>query len=144
MFVTAIGRLYEHSYGSISGNTTFSDVNADAYYSNYVAWAHENNIISGTGDNKFSPDKEATREQMSEIMFRFAKHLGKAPADNLITNVTYTDKSEISDWAIDSAAYCQLTNIISGRENNEFAPIDTATRAEVATVIERFVKEMLK
>jgi len=59
-------------------------------------------------------------------------------------NVTYPDKSEISEWAMDSAAYCQLTGIISGRDNGQFAPKAAATRAEVSAVIERFVKEILK
>lgn len=144
MFVTALGRLYERSYGNIIGNATFSDVDADAYYANYVAWAYENNIINGSGENKFSPDIEITREQMSEIIFRFAKFLDKAAVGDCMINIKYSDKSEISDWAMDSVAYCQQTSIITGRENNEFAPNDTATRAEVAVVIERFIKEMLK
>lgn len=144
MFVTVIGRLYERSYGNIIGNTTFLDVDTNAYYAKYVAWAYENNIINGIGENKFSPDTDITREQMSEIMFKFAKLLDKAPIGDWLINVNYSDKSEISDWAIDSVAYCQLANIIIGRDNNEFAPNDTVTRAEVAAVIERFIKEMLK
>jgi len=144
MFVTVVGRLYERSYGSITGNTAFADVDTNAYYANYVAWAHENNIIKGIGDNQFAPNTEVTREQMAEIMFRFATFLDKAPQGAWMINVTYPDKADISDWAMGSAAYCQMTNIISGRNGGEFAPKATATRAEVSAVIERFVKEILK
>jgi len=136
--------LYERSYGNVTGNATFSDVDMDAYYAKYAAWANENGIIKGIGGNKFAPDAEVTREQMSEIMFNFATFLGKAPQGDWMINVTYKDKVEISDWAMDSAAYCQLTSIITGRDGGDFAPKATATRAEVSAVIERFVKEVLK
>jgi len=144
MFVAAVGRLYERSYGNVTGNATFSDVDTNAYYAKYVSWANENGIIKGIGGNKFAPDAEVTREQMSEIMFNFATFLGKAPQGDWMINVTYKDKVEISDWAMDSAAYCQLTSIITGRDGGDFAPKATATRAEVSAVIERFVKEVLK
>lgn len=144
MFVTAIGRLYESSYGSITGYTTFSDVDESAYYTGYVAWAHENGIIGGIGGNMFAPDAEVTHEQMAEIIFRFAAFLGKAPEGAWMTEVTYPDKADISGWAMDSAAYCQLTGIITGGDGGKFAPKSIATRAEAAEVIERFVKEMLK
>jgi len=79
MFVTVIGRLYERSYGNITGNPTFSDVDEDAYYDDYVSWANDNGIIKGVGDNRFDPNTVVTREQMAEIMFRFAEYLGKGP-----------------------------------------------------------------
>jgi len=102
MFVTVIGKLYERSYGSIAGNDTFSDVNTNAYYAKYVAWANENGIIKGIGNNQFAPNTEVTREQMATIMFQFATFLGKAPQGNWMINVTYPDKADISDWAMNS------------------------------------------
>jgi hypothetical protein len=144
MFVAVVGRLYERSYGSITGTTAFSDVDKNAYYAAYVAWAHENDIIKGIGNSMFAPDVEITREQMSSILFRFAKLLGKEPQGQWMINITYPDKEDISDWAMDSAAYCQLTGIIGGGNDGRFAPRSIASRAEVATVIERFIKEMLK
>ena len=143
MFVTVIGRLYERSYGNITGDSIFSDVDEDAYYDDYVSWANDNGIIKGVGDNRFDPNTVVTREQMAEIMFRFAEYLGKGPQGAWMINVTYPDKSEISEWAMDSAAYCQLTGIISGHDNGQFTPKSAATRAEVSAVIERFIEENL-
>ena len=144
MFVTVVGRLYERSYGSVTGTTAFSDVDKNAYYTAYVAWAHENGIVKGIGSNMFAPDGEVTREQMSAILYRFAKLLGKEPQGEWMISITYPDKEDISDWAMGSAAYCQLTGIISGGEDGRFAPKSIASRAEAATVFERFIKEMLK
>jgi hypothetical protein len=143
MFVTVIGRLYERSYGSITGNPAFSDVDTNAYYANYVAWANKNGIIKGTGDNRFAPETEVTRVQMAVIMFNFASYLGKEKGNRMV-NITYPDKENISDWAMDAAAYCQLTSIITGRDGGKFVPQATATRAEVSAVVERLVKKILE
>ncbi|HWQ75788.1 MAG TPA: leucine-rich repeat protein [Syntrophomonas sp.] len=142
MFVTVIGRLYEHSYGSVTGHIAFSDVDEGAYYADYVAWAHENGIIEGIGAAMFAPDAEVTREQMAEIIFRFAAFLGKTT--KAVAEVTYPDQADISGWAMGSVAYCQSTGIITGGDGGSFAPKSAASRAEVAVVIERFIKEMLK
>lgn len=142
MFVTVIGRLYERSYGSITGNTTFSDVDKEAYYADYVAWAHENGIIEGIGGNSFAPEAQVSHEQMAVIMFRFANFLGKAPQVSGTADITYSDKADISDWAMDSVQYCQMADIITGN-SGRFEPKSDATRAEVAAAIERLIMEIL-
>ncbi len=142
MFVAVIGRLYERSYGSISGTSTFSDVDKNAYYSKYVGWANENGIIKGVGGNRFAPEDKVTREQMAVIMLNLATLLRKAEAEGV--SLTYADSLSISSWAVDGAKYCQETKVITGRDGGIFAPQDSATRAEVAAVIERFIKTIVK
>ena len=141
MFVTVIGRLYENSYGQISGVNIFSDVDKDAYYGKYVSWANENKIIKGIGENKFAPNEKITREQMAVIMLNFAKILNKV--DIVDSDIKYSDSESISSWAIEGAKYCQETKIIRGRSDGNFAPKENATRAEVAAVIERFIKSII-
>lgn len=142
MFVTVIGRLYERSYGHIVGKNSFADVTPDDYYTRYVGWAHENGIIKGVGDNKFAPKEMVTREQMGAIMRNFAAFLDKA--DVADTDLAYADSTQISPWAIQGAKYCQETKVIRGRDGGNFAPKGNATRAEVAAVIERFIKAIVK
>ncbi|QHI71018.1 S-layer homology domain-containing protein [Aminipila terrae] len=142
MFVTAIGRLYERSYGSILSKSNFSDVNPNEYYAKYVAWANNNGIIKGIGENQFAPTKKVTREQMAVMMFNFAKFLKKADVTD--SSLVYADSASISSWAMDGTKYCQETNVITGREGDRFIPQGNATRAEVAAVIERFVKNIMK
>lgn len=142
MFVTVIGRLYERSYGKVSGTNTFSDVDENAYYGKYVAWASEKGIIKGIGENKFVPNAMVTREAMAVIMLNFATLLEKAGVAEGI--LTYPDSQNISSWAVEGAKYCQKTNVIKGTDTGHFAPKKKATRAEVAVVIERFVNEILK
>ncbi len=53
-----------------SGDGSFTDVKAGAYYENAVKWAVENNITSGTGGNKFSPDNDCARGQIITFLYR--------------------------------------------------------------------------
>lgn len=142
MFVTVIGKVYENSFGSISGTVTFSDVDANAYYAKYVGWANENGIIKGIGENKFDPYANVTREQMAVIMYKFAALLNKAAVADV--SLTYPDSASISSWGVEGAKYCQETKVIEGRTGGIFAPQESATRAEVAAVIERFIKTIMK
>ncbi|KAF5067012.1 hypothetical protein DSECCO2_257800 [anaerobic digester metagenome] len=75
---------------------------------------------------------------MADIMLNFANLLKKAnTADGLLI---YADSTSISSWAIDGVKYCQVTKVITGREGGSFAPYESATRAEEAIVIKRFIK----
>lgn len=142
MFVTVIGRLYERSHGIIAGTSTFSDVDTNSYYAKYVAWGNNKGIIKGVGENKFAPNDEVTREQMAVIIMNFATFLEEM--DGLDSSLEYTDSKSISSWAVEGAKYCQKTKVITGRNSGNFAPQESATRAEVAAVIERFIKKILK
>ncbi len=140
MFVTVIGRLYERSYGTISETgDTFSDIPDGRYYNTYVRWAEKNGIILGVGENRFAPDREINREEMAAILYRFAEFL-KVSGEASDTTLSYPDSAQIHTWANDAVKYCQKNAIISGRTNGSFAPQDTATRAEVATILQRFVE----
>lgn len=57
----------------IIGNNSFNDVKTGAYYENAVKWAVENNITSGTGGNKFSPDNNCIRGQIVTFLYRYSK-----------------------------------------------------------------------
>lgn len=74
------------------------------------------------------------------LIYRFARYLKIYEAEISETKLKYYDASQISPWAVDAVKYCQQSGIIAGRENGNFAPKDTETRAEVATTLERFIK----
>jgi uncharacterized repeat protein (TIGR02543 family) len=144
MFATVIGRLYERSYGAIAASSdhTFTDCDYDAYYGKYVDWAAKEGIISGYGNGAFGPNDEITREQMAAILYRFAKFVGVQPS-SASTTLSYPDAGAISDWAKNAALYCQSTGIITGSDGGSFVPQDKAKRAEVAVILERFIKNTL-
>ena len=138
MFVTALGRLAGINPDSYQTGK-FTDVKADAYYAPYVNWAAQNGIVEGITATTFAPDTNINREQMAVIMANYAKKLGY-DLPKTLRAVTFADNAQISSWAKDAVKAMQQVGILAGKANNCFDPKGTATRAEVATVLRRFVK----
>ena len=138
MFVTALGRLAGINPDSYQTGK-FTDVKADAYYAPYVNWAAQNGIVDGVTATTFAPDTNINREQMAAIMANYAKKLGY-DLPKTLRAVTFADNAQISSWAKDAVKAMQQAGILAGKANNRFDPKGTATRAEVATVLRRFVK----
>ncbi len=146
MFATVIGRLYERSYGELAAKNghAFTDVNYGDYYGAYIDWAAENNIITGVGGGLFEPEREITRQEMASILYRFAKSLKALPNGVADVALAYPDSTDIEIWAREAALYCQKTGIITGRDGGKFVPQGTATRDEVAAILQRFIENTVK
>ena len=138
MFVTALGRLAGINPDSYKTGK-FTDVKADAYYAPYVNWAAQNGIVEGVTATTFAPDTNINREQMAVIMENYAAKLGYTVPKTLEA-VTFVDNASISSWAKEAVKSMQQAGILAGKTNNRFDPAGTATRAEVATVLRRFVE----
>ena len=138
MFVTALGRLAGINPDSYQTGK-FTDVKADAYYAPYVNWAAQNGIVDGVTATTFAPDTNINREQMAAIMANYAKKLGY-DLPKTLRAVTFADNAQISSWAKNAVKAMQQAGVLAGKANNRFDPKGTATRAEVATVLRRFVK----
>ena len=138
MFVTALGRLAGINPDSYQTGK-FTDVKADAYYAPYVNWAAQTGIVEGVTATTFAPDTNINREQMAVIMKNYAAKLGYDLPQTLKA-VTFADNTQISSWAKDAVKSMQQAGILAGKNGNKFDPKGTATRAEVATVLRRFVE----
>lgn len=140
MLVTVIYRMSGEP-DILDDDTVFEDIEDETWYSDAIKWAEENSIVSGISDTMFGIGQNVTREQMSVIFMRYAKVMGydTAAAAELST---YTDYSQISEWAIDSFKWAVSTELICGTDEQTLAPADFTTRAEVATVITRFCKSI--
>ena len=138
MFVTALGRLAGVDPADYQSGK-FTDVKADAYYAPYVNWAAKTGIVSGTTDTTFAPDTNINREQMAVIMKNYAVKLGYT-VPKALEAVTFADNASISSWAKEAVESMQQAGILAGKTNNRFDPAGTATSADVATVLWRFVE----
>lgn len=138
MFVAALGRLVNAEVSSFK-QSSFTDVNSDAYYMGYIEWASENNMVYGIGNGKFAPDQSITREQMAVILRNYAKVIGitlpKVHGEN-----TFEDSAKISAYAKNSVKQMQMAGLINGRNGRLFDPQGIATRAEVSAVLRRLVE----
>lgn len=144
MFAAVIGRLYERSYGTVGSAEmrTFTDCDYGEWYGQYVEWCAQNDIIDGVGGGLFEPDQKITRQEMATILYRFSKFL-KVSGMPDSGELSYPDSGSIASWAHDAARYCKKYDIITGRESGIFAPDETATRAEVAAILQRFIESVI-
>ena len=135
MLVTILYRYA--SEPNIDFASNFSDVPAGQWYSDAVAWASDAGIVNGTAEGKFDPDMNITREQLATIMYRYCEAFGY---DTTATGniIKYNDSVKISDWAQTALIWTTGSGIMEGKDGNVLDPQGNATRAEAATIIERF------
>ncbi len=127
---------------SISGEKTesygFKDVKAGKWYADAVNWAAKNEIVSGTGNGKFSPDLPITREQLVAILYRYASLYGNCQGNESVLD-GYTDAGKISSYARQAFAWAIENNMVTGTSATTLSPRNTATRAQIATIMRQFV-----
>lgn len=140
MFVTILHRIDGEDDGA---ECIFDDVPGDAYYRNAVAWANANGIVVGVSDTEFAPESDITREQMTAILYRYAKYKGVTTYEDESRSLTsYDDYDEISDYAITSMQWAFANELIYGKSDTTLNPQDNATRAEAAAVFMRFIENI--
>lgn len=115
----------------------FKDIKQGSYYSDAVAWAVKNNIVSGYNDTTFAPDDMVTREQIALMLYRYEKKNGGGFEGAWMMNLDYNDKDQISEYAYEALCWCTMNHIINGKGDKTLDPKGKATRAEAATVITR-------
>ena len=143
MMVTVLHRLAGAPEAELpEADPPFGSLDPEAYYAQAVAWALENGIVDGTADG-FVPDKDITREQLAEMLYRTAGTLGldreeKSPLSG------FTDADEASQFAQAGLRWAVAEGILQGRGDGTLDPAGTATRSEVAAMIQRFVNLLLQ
>lgn len=135
MLVTVLYRLSGDSTPAQAAG--FTDVAAGTWYADAVAWAKANGIVSGVSSSQFAPAQSITREQTAAILSRYSAYKGHTLPTG---SADFADRDQISDYAQQAVASMQAAGLIQGRENNRFAPKEKSTRAEVATILMRYVK----
>ncbi|MGI5824800.1 MAG: S-layer homology domain-containing protein [Bacillota bacterium] len=141
MLVTVLWRLEDKPQAS--ADSVFADVVKGSYYEEAVAWANGKGIVKGYSEQKFGSDDNITREQMSAIMERYADYKGydtTAAADLS----KYTDCGKISDYAYENMQWANAEGLITGVTSTTLVPQGNATRAEVASILQRFVENVVK
>jgi len=138
MIVTILYRL--EGSPDVSGlMNPFDDVEGGTWYTDAVIWAYHNDIVSGYGDGKYGPNDNITREQLAAILNRYARFIDfTLPVEQEYTG--FSDDAAISDYAMDSVKRFFEAGIINGKPGNIFDPKGNATRAEVATMLMRFLE----
>ncbi|MDB7890686.1 S-layer homology domain-containing protein, partial [Flavonifractor plautii] len=122
------------------GKNSFTDVEAEKWYADAITWTAENGIFAGYGKDKFGPDDPITREQLAAIFYRYADYKGydltvKGNLDK------FKDADKITDYAKTAMQWAVGSGLMKGKSGNLLDPQGTATRAEIAAMLHRFIEK---
>ena len=122
------------------GKNSFTDVEAGKRYADAITWTAENGIFAGYGKDKFGPDDPITREQLAAIFYRYADYKGydltvKGNLDK------FKDSDKITDYAKTAMQWAVGSGLMKGKSGNLLDPQGTATRAEIAAMLHRFIEK---
>ena len=109
------------------------------WYEKAMNWAKANGVSDGT-----MPEVNITREQLATMLYSYAKLKGMDPIPNGMALSKFSDADSISTWASEAVSWAAYSGIISGRSNGTVDPQAGATRAEMAVMLQQFVKLMEK
>lgn len=138
MLVTVLHRMAGAPNESAAN---FVDVPADAWYAQAVAWAAANGIVQGVSDSRFAPNVPVTREQMATILYRYANHAGVAGESSGSLD-GFRDASAVSGYAVQAMGWAVDRGLISGVGDQRLSPGGSATRAQVAAILQRFAENL--
>lgn len=137
--VTALYRL--EGEPAVQADSIFSDVDKDMWYYSAVAWAAENGIVNGYKNNTFRPDQAVIREQVAAILYRYMKYAGDSFRGDFNYQMNFYDTTEASDYAMDSIYWVTFKGLLQGDNKGNFNPKAVTTRAQLAAVLARYVKQ---
>lgn len=140
MFVTVLWRAENKPV--VDYHMTFKDVDETAYYGEAVRWAASQQLVNGYTETEFEPKKPITREEMAAIIHFYADYKGKETTQT--GNLSqFTDQSHISNWAREHVSWAVGTGLFSGKGDGILDPQGITTRAEAASVLQRFFEQKL-
>ena len=141
-FVTLLGVMDNINKDSFSAQV-FTDVTPDRYYFHYVNWAAYKTIVAGMTKTTFCPDINITREQLARIIWKYAEYRGAYTYVSSTKNLSaFPDNGKVSSYAREALSWCVSKGIVNG-SNGKLLPQNTATRAEAAQMIYKFVDNVL-
>ena len=116
-----------------AAETTYSDIDADAWYAWCVADATKRGLMNGTGGGTFSPDGDLTRAMLVTVLWRLA---GEPAAED---PAEFTDVPD-GQWYSDAVAWASGFNVVEGYGGGVFGPADPVTREQMAVIFYRWAE----
>ena len=137
MVATTLHRMAGSPTGAFE--VIFPDVAQGRWYANAVIWAYNNDVVTGFPDSTFGPNELVTREQFAAMLFRFAEAMGEDLSVPGNFTLDFPDANLVGNWALTYMSWAVYNGLIEGTPQG-LNPKGTATRAECATILMRFVE----
>ena len=121
-----------------SGDSAFTDVADGLWYTDAVLWAAQKGIVNGISETEFVPAGDLTREQLAAILYRYAAYQGYDVSQRADLS-GFGDASSISGYAQEALSWAHAQGLVLGFEDGSLRPQGTASRAQIAAVLMRFL-----
>jgi hypothetical protein len=139
MLVTVMGRLAGANVSGYANTSNFGDVAAVQYYAPYAQWAQASAIVNGTGDGIFTPNAPVSRQDLAVVLMNYVRYTGKSLPVKQAYN-GFADEAAVAGYAKASVEAIYRAGIMGGRPGSLFDPKGSATRAEVAAILRRYIE----
>jgi len=139
MMVTVLYRM--EGEPAVTGQPAFADVPPDTWFSDAILWAYDQEIVQGVAPGMFAPERLITRQEVATILHRYAQITGEnitVPAG--VQLAQFTDRDAVSDWAWEAMRWSVHNGLVTGATPTTMNPQGTATRAECATFLMRYIQ----
>ncbi len=127
---------------AVSGKASFTDVAANTWYTDAVAWASANGIAKGFDDGSFRPDQAVNRQEIAAFLYRYAQYKGYDTTQGGMAIREFADYDAISSYALGAMDWSVSTGILQGDAAKRLTPQSPASRAQVAAMLSRFCKNV--
>lgn len=126
----------------VSAKAPFTDLEQN-WYKTPINWAHSNKIVQGMSEKIFAPEEKVTREQIAVMMYRYAE--GKKQDVSQRKKISsFSDAKKVNSWAKEAMEWAYAEGLITGNSINSKVLLDpqgNATRAQIATILMRYIKK---
>ncbi len=118
---------------------SYNDVPESHWAKDYIRTISHHGIMTGLEDNRFSPDKPLSREEMATILYRIVKDKG---IDKKVGSTSKFNDIQPELWSYEYINFISNLGIFGGYEDGTFRPSKQNTRAEMATLMERISHQL--
>lgn len=121
--------------GEIPDTSSYSDVESDAYFSNYIGIAKKLGIIAGERNNSYFPKNNITREEVMAMVYKALAYKGVSMDTDVSILNSYLDANQIAPEYKEAVAGLLSINAINGTSENTLDPKESITRAQMAVIM---------
>jgi len=130
---------------AVTARSPYTDVPNDAWCKDAVVWSIKADVIGGYGDGRFGPDDPVTRQQLAVILWRYTQAKGQGvPVGNVANVYDFKDVSRISEYASPAFQWAVGAGVVGGRLDGTLDPQGRATRAQAASMLQRYLENVMK
>ena len=139
MMVTVLYRMAGEP--DVSGlDNPFADVAPSAWYADAVVWAASTGITLGKSATEFVPEADVTRAEMAVFLMRYAA-LKEQDVTKRAALTDFTDAASVPAWAVEAMQWAVAEGLVNGMGDGTIEPNGCATRAQIATILQRYLNQ---